>query len=405
MICGYKDAIFYLSCGGFANLWVPLMMKIEFNSSDRATLGVEIELPLVDSAGLGLVNNSSNIIAAIGELSTAVKHELLSSTIEINSRKCDSVAEAETDIFTKLGRVIEVSESLGTRSFLTGTHPFSPWREQVVTDDPRYKRLVEKLQMVARRFNIFGLHIHVGVKGGENCIYIMNRMLTYLPHMLALSANSPFWEGEFTGLKSYRVKVFENLPIGGLPFFLRDWNDYSKLVESYLKTKTIESIRELWWDVRPHPDFGTIEIRICDTPGSIREAMSLAAFAQALVSRLERDYDEGVPFEWPHASVVRENKWRAARYGLDARFLTDDGMSTTEAREAVKATVDWVGDEADSLCGTPYLEDIMRTLERGEGASRQLDIWKNRGELGLLVRDLCDELEAEVEGYRLGAMR
>ena len=162
------------------------------------------------------------------------------------------------------------------------------------------------LQYVARNFNIFGMHVHVGVDGGEKSIYVLNRMIYYLPYLLALSANSPFWEGENTGLRSYRTKIFETLPIAGLPFYFTGWDDYTTLVEDFIATGTIESIRELWWDVRPHPDFGTVEVRICDNPSSLKEVAAITALIQALVKRFSDDFDAGLKYKRPHSWVIRE---------------------------------------------------------------------------------------------------
>ncbi|MEE8575462.1 MAG: YbdK family carboxylate-amine ligase, partial [Thermodesulfobacteriota bacterium] len=221
-------------------------MSIKFNDSKDYTLGVELEMQVVSSESLSLVNRSADILNRAAEdelLSGFVKHELMDSNIEVITKICRDVEDAEADLTRKLRRVMEYASREGLAVSGGGTHPFSLWRDQSITDDERYQRLLKNLQHVARRFSIFGLHVHVGIDGAEKCIYVVNRMLYYLPHLLSLSANSPFWEGVDTGLKSFRTKVFESLPTAGLPFYFKHWDDYCKLVENYLKTGTIETIR------------------------------------------------------------------------------------------------------------------------------------------------------------------
>ena len=279
-------------------------MPVTFKYSDEFTLGIEVEAQLVDKDTLGLIPTSSDIIDGIEGYEESIKHELMMSNLEINTRVCAHLDQAAADLYKKFDLVLSEAANHNTLVSLAGTHPFSTWKEQVITDNERYKRLLNNLQGVARRFNIFGLHVHVGIGDSEKCIYIMNRMLYYLPYFLALSANSPFWEGENTGLRSFRIKIFESLPTAGLPFYFRNFSDYMKVVDNYIVTGTIETIREIWWDIRPHPDFGTLELRICDTPSTIEEILAIAALIQALVARLGDEYERGVPFVRPHSSVI-----------------------------------------------------------------------------------------------------
>jgi len=239
-------------------------VSITFKSSKEYTLGVEVELQLIDKESLALVPKSGQIIAGLENLKTFIKPELMLSNVEVNTSPCSTIEEVQKDLLTKFDLVCREALRHDTTLSLAGTHPFSSWREQDFVPDERYGRLLNKLALVARRFNIFGLHVHVGIDSGEKCISIMNLLLYYLPHLLALSANSPFWNGEDSGLKSYRSKVFEALPTAGIPAYFDGWSDYASLVDMYMSTGTIETIREIWWDVRPHPDFGTLEIRVCD---------------------------------------------------------------------------------------------------------------------------------------------
>ncbi len=372
-------------------------MDIVYNGTEDHTVGVELELQLVDAKTLELVPRASQIIESLDGLAGSVKHELMRSNLEVISKKCYSVAEAQRDLSSKLAPVIKAARGQGVLIAAASTHPFSRWQAQSVTPDPRYNELLDNLQMVARRFNIFGLHVHVGVSSAEKCIYVTNRILYYLPHLLALSSNSPFWEGALTGLQSYRIKVFENLPIGGLPFYFHNFADYSKLVNTYLRTGTIKTIRELWWDVRPHPDFGTIEVRICDIPSTLGEAMIIAAFIQALVKKFGEDFDKGVCFIRPHSAIIRENKWRACRYGLEGEFIVEDGSKTMGAREALLELLGWCAEGAGSLGVEQYLAGLESTLRRGHtGAVRQINIYEEKGGLKALTRELASLLADEI---------
>lgn len=380
-------------------------MTILFNPSEKHTIGIEVEVQLIDKDSLELVSTSTDIINGIEGLDGAVKHELFMSNLEVNTKICSNLNEAEEDLYYKFGLVMEEAAKYNTILGCAGSHPFSSWKKQIFTADERYKRLIDRLQIIARRFNIFGLHVHVGVGGGDKCIYIMNRMLYCLPHLLALSANSPFWESEDTGLRSYRIKIFENLPTAGLPFFFDDWTDYSRLVESYITSGSIETIREIWWDIRPHPDFGTIEIRICDTPPSLQEVLAIAALIQSLVAKFGRDFERGTSYARPHSSVIRQNKWRAARYGTDGEFITEDMTGTVTIKDAVRTLVDSVAREAQDLGSSHYLSGISDILEIGDGASRQLEVARRHGDLKEVVRFLCKNFYSEVSAARKGGAR
>jgi len=363
-------------------------MTVHFRDSKNFTLGVELELQLVDRATLELTQKSTEVLELLKDRGKSFKPELMLSNLEVISRVCPDLVAAEADLKKKVATAMEAAAARGVILCSASTHPFSRWRDQKVTDDPRYRRLLDSLQMVARRFNIFGLHVHVGVAGGDRCIFIMKNLLYYMPHLLAISTNSPFWQGEDSGLKSYRTKVFESLPTAGLPFYFHDWSDYTRLVRNYLETHTIESIRELWWDIRPHPDFGTIEVRICDIPTTIGETISIAALIQAMVARFSADYDAGVAFERPHSAIIRENKWRAARYGLEGEFILEDGSACVPAKKAVEMLLDSVEPHALAFGSSEYLGGIADILDRGTGADRQLEVWKETGDLRAVVEDV-----------------
>lgn len=371
-------------------------MPLTFNQSKEYSLGVELELQLLDKKSLALAPNSSRIIAGLEDLKPFIKPELMLSNVEVNTSPCSTIYAAQEDLLAKLDLLHREALKYDTTLSLAGTHPFSSWKEQAFVPDDRYARLVEKLAVVARRFNIFGLHVHVGIDSGEKCIFVMNSLLYYLPHLLALSANSPFWNGEDTGLKSYRSKVFEALPTAGIPAYFGGWCDYSSLVDMYIATGTIETIREIWWDVRPHPDFGTLEIRVCDVPCSIKQLMSIVAIIQALVARLGRAYDEGAKPDLAPYFILKENKWRAARYGLDASFILPDGSGTIGCKDAVMELYSYVYDEAVKLGSIDQLSGIKDIVKNGNGASRQLDIWKRDCDLKSVVKSLSGDFIDEI---------
>lgn len=372
-------------------------MSIKFKQSRGYTLGIEVEVQLVDQDSLALAQRSAKIIGSLNDYSSSIKHELMMSNIEVNTDICSGVKEAEQDLYEKFNLLLSEAEQHNTLLILAGSHPFSSWKDQKITENDRYKRLLDELQIVARRFNIFGLHVHVGMGGGEKCIYVMNRLLSYLPHLLALSSSSPFWEGEDTGLRSYRAKIFESLPTAGLPFYFKHWKDYTTFVDSYLATGTIETIREIWWDVRPHPDFGTIEVRICDTPQTISEVLAIAALIQALVAKLGNDYDGGHLFDKPHPWIVRENKWRACRFGLDGELIEEDGLHTLKTKEAIRNLLSFVEAESKSLGSYHYLQTIETMMAEGDGATRQLKVWKKNKDLKDVVKYLSETLLSDVK--------
>ncbi|MBE9531241.1 MAG: glutamate--cysteine ligase, partial [Proteobacteria bacterium] len=363
-------------------------MAIVFNPSKGFTLGVELEMQLIDPVTFKLVNSSGKILEATAKdplVAGSVKHELMESNLEVITGICKTTTEVKAELSSKLKRVIEIAGENNILISGGGTHPFSLASDQRITDDVRYARLKNLLQLVARNFSIFGMHVHVGVDGAEKSIYVLNRMIYYLPYILALSANSPFWEGENSGLRSYRTKIFETLPIAGLPFYFKGWDDYTTLAEDFIATGTIESIRELWWDVRPHPDFGTIEVRICDTPSTLKDVLAITAFIQALVKRFSDDFDAGVEYKRPHSWVIRENKWRACRFGLDGEFIAEDGTATVKTRDLLRDIVGGFKREADELGSAEDMQGVFDIIDNGTGAIRQLKSWKEDGDMKRVV--------------------
>ena len=269
------------------------MAPIHFTRNESPTIGVEIELQLVDAKTFDLRSSIEQVLERLPEEARAVvKPELMQSYLEINSGVCRTVREVREDLRQKVVTVEKVTDELGLKLFWAGTHPFSSWREQKVTVDDRYYRLVDLMQDVARRLVTFGLHVHVGVDTGDKAIMICDRMMRYLPLLLSLSSNSPFWEGRCTGLHSNRSKIMEGLPTAGLPQQMRNWSEYVWLINHLVETGFINTIREIWWDIRPHHQFGTVEIRVCDMPANLDQVMAITALVQVPQHRrLAQGYD------------------------------------------------------------------------------------------------------------------
>ena len=356
-------------------------MRIDFTSSERTSLGVEWELELVDLQTRELVGLSDPVLIAMSadaEISETgdgehpkAKHELLQSCVEVITGICDTVAEAKADLAGTVAEVAAVAATLDAGVMCSGTHPITDWSTQQITDDERYHALIERNQWMARQLQIFGVHVHCGIRAPEKAIPIVNALLAYLPHFLALSASSPYWIGSDTGLASYRSKVFEALPTAGLPYQLSGWDAFENYMQLLIESHAIESIREVWWDIRPHPNFGTVELRICDGMPSLDEIGCVAALAQCLVERFDRQLDDGYTLPEPRPWLVRENKWRAARYGLEAEIVVDNSGRLQPVTTALTDLVDDLLPIARRLECAEELESIPRLIERGASYQRQ----------------------------------
>ena len=323
-------------------------MKITFNGSPNPTLGVELELQVLDPETKNLVSGAPRIIDRAQD-DAHVKPELIQSTVELNTNVCPNVAAVRIELSERIRQLLATCDELGYEIASVGTHPFAEWPEQEVTPKNRYRRLVDRCQWPARRLMIFGLHVHVGVQSGEKAIAVFNSLTTYLPHLLALSASSPFFNGVDTGLASCRVKVFESLPTAGLPYRLLNWAEFQRLMITLVNAKAIESIREVWWDVRPHPDFGTVEVRICDGLPTLDEVIAMTAMIQALVVWLGDQYDEGTYLPLQRYWIVRENKWRAARWAVDAEIIVDEDGGLERLSDLIEKLLGLLGPVARRL--------------------------------------------------------
>jgi carboxylate-amine ligase len=361
--------------------------KILFHPNDRPTLGVELEFALVDVQTMALTSACPAILERLaGELSQSVKPELMQCYLEINSGVGETVEDVRSDLRNKIEAVEKIADDLGAALYWSGSHPFSLWRDQQPTQNERYARLLDSLQDVGRQLVTFGLHVHVGVDSGDKAVMICDRIMRYLPLFIALSCNSPWWEGRVTGLESHRSKIMEALPTAGLPPLMRNWSEYAWLLNHLEETGFINSIRDIWWFVRPHHNFGTVEVRVCDMPGCLDDAIALAALAQCLVSALSEEIDEGTYQHDSHPMLVRQNMWRAERFGLDAMLIDSQTLQPRSAREMLLELIDRLSDTAVAIGAQKGLERARSFAEGETWARRQLAALEETGAAHEAVR-------------------
>ena len=371
-------------------------MAISWNPSRGATIGVEWELQLVDTSTRMLRQDARDVLAALPGLTEErehpkIRHELMESTVEVVTGVCSTVSEAKDDLSATISQLERITGRRGTMLACAGTHPVSDWRDAKMAPIQRYAELVEQMQWLVRRIQTFGVHVHVGIRDGSKAIPIVNALAGYLPHFLALTASSPYWNGQDTGLASSRAIVFGGLPTSGPPQPLTDWTEFEEYMDTLLRAGTIRSIKEVWWDIRPHPDFGTVEIRMFDGVPTLREIGMTAALSQSLVQLMDTQLDRGYKLPTPPAWVVRDNKWRATRYGLDAIVITDDSGSTAPLRDELYELTRELQPVADRLGCGPELGVVSEVLDSGASYERQRAIVASGGGLGDVVDALVTE--------------
>jgi len=373
-------------------------MEIPFGTSRRSNIGLEWELACVDHTSGELTPAAPRILAALNptddEGFPQVTAELLTNTVEVVSGPHDRVRDAVGDLRTMVARVREVADPLGVDLMCSGTHPFSQWFQQQVTPGKeRYATLIDRTRWWGRQMMIWGVHMHVGVEDREKVLPIINGLLTYYPHFQALSASSPYWVGEETGYASNRAMMFQQLPTAGLPPQLGAWANYEEVVADLTHIGVIDDHSELRWDVRPSPKWGTIEIRFCDGLSNFREVGALAALAQCLVEEMSLQLDEGHEIPTMQPWFVRENKWRAARYGLDAIIITDSAGNEALVRDELAVMLERLRPIAERLGCADELADIQSIMDDGASYQRQLAVAASTGgSLKAVVASLVAEL-------------
>jgi len=370
---------------------------IPWTPSPGPTLGIEWELQLIDRRSRMLRQDAREVLAALPGRSESgehpkAKYELMQSAVEVVTGICSTVAEAKGDLAATISQLQRITGERGTMLACAGTHPVSDWRDAKMAPIQRYAELLENLQWLARRIQTFGVHVHVGIRDRSRAMPIVNALAGYLPHFLALTASSPFWSGHDTGLASSRSVVFGGLPTSGPPpQLLSDWSDFENYMDTLLRAGTIRSIKEVWWDIRPHPDFGTVEVRMFDGLPTLREVGMVAALSQSLIHLLDTQLDRGYRLPCPAAWVVRDNKWRATRYGLDAMVITDDFGSTAPLRDQLYELVRELEPVAERLGCAAELAVAFEVLDQGASYERQRALVASGSEL----TDVVDALAAE----------
>lgn len=360
------------------------------------TIGIEEEYQTVDPETRDLRSHIDTEIISKGKmvLKEAVKAEMHQSVVEVGTGVCHSIKDGAQQLKALRREIVNLAKQNGLRLAAAGTHPFADWRKQDIYPDERYYTIVQDLKMVARANLIFGLHVHVGIEDREVQIQLMNAARYFLPHILALSTNSPFWLGMDTGLKSYRGKVFDKFPRTNIPDYFPSWGEYDSFVNLLVKTNCIDNAKKIWWDIRPHPNFPTLEFRICDVPMRADETMAIAALIQATIAKLYKLYAANQGFRLYRRALIMENKWRASRYGIEGKIIDFGKQIEVPVRDLIYEYLDFIDDVVDELGSRQEINYIHRILEHGTGADRQLRIFQETGDLTKVVDYIIYETEA-----------
>jgi len=372
-------------------------MAIEWNPSRGATLGIEWEMQLIDSDSRMLRQEATKLLADLAVDGDPGDHprlhlELMQSNLEVVTGICSTVSEAKEDLARTITDLQRAAANHGILLACAGSHPVSDWRDATMAPIQRYTELVEQMQWLARRIQTFGVHVHVGIQDVRKAIPIVNALATYLPHFLAITASSPFWCGYDTGLASSRSVTFGALPTAGPPSRLTNWQQFEDYMDTLVRSGAIRSIKEVWWDIRPHPDFGTVEIRMFDGVPTLREVGMVAALSQCLVQLFDTQLDRGYTLPSPSDWVVKDNKWRAARYGLDAIVITDESGATAPLRDELYELLRELEPVALRLGCLEELSVAFEVLERGASYERQRAVYARTGDLVSVVDALVTEL-------------
>src|SRR5271155_3708988 len=365
--------------------------------SHRFTIGVEEEFQIVDPASGELRSHVSELMEASSPgLGEQVKREMHQSIIEIGTKICADVHELDADMRRTRGELVRAAESRGLQVAAAGTHPFSSWIDQVISPGERYQNIVEEMGQLARSLLIFGMHIHIAMPDKQTTIDMMNMVRYFLPHLLALSTSSPFWMGRNTGLKSFRTTVFRRFPRTGIPEQFESWSAYENFVNLLMKLNCIDNGKKIWWDVRPHPVFGTLEFRMFDVTTKVEEAVSIAALTQAIIVKLHRLYERNQSYRLYRRALIEENKWRAARYGIEGKLIDFGKEAEVPMRELALELLEFVDDVVDDLGSRSAVEYIHTILKDGTSAERQLRVFQQTGDLKAVVRHLVNETRGGV---------
>jgi len=362
------------------------------------TLGVEEEYMVIDPVTRELCSHDQKIVEAAQKIyQDKVKAEMHQAVVEVGTGICRNTDEARREITDLRRTVAQLAGEQGLLIGASGTHPFSHWEKQLMTEHPRYNEIVNELQEAARSNLIFGLHVHVGFQSRELAIHIANQVRYFLPHVFALSTNSPFWEGRNTGYKSFRTKVFDKFPRTGIPDVFNSIEDYDNYIKLLIKTRSIDNAKKIWWDIRVHPFYETIEFRICDCPMLVDETMAFVALFQALCAKLYKLRLQNMNYITYSRALINENKWRAARYGIDGKLIDFGKEIEVNCRNLILELLDFIDDVVDELGCRSEINYVHQILENGTGADRQLEVYRNSGSFESVVDFITEQTLAGIK--------
>jgi carboxylate-amine ligase len=348
----------------------------------KFTLGVEEEFQVLDSNTYQLRSQMSKIICD-GKvlLQERIKEEMHQSMVEMGTNICENIHQVRDEVSYLRQQVIKLADDEGLKVAAAGTHPFSLWDQQLITPNPRYKAIIDEMADVARGNLIFGMHVHVGIPSREEGLEILNTVRYFLPHLYALSTNSPFWEGRNTGFKSYRSKVFDKFPRTGIPPYFASVGEYDKFVDILVKTNCLDNSKKIWWDIRLHPNYPTIEFRICDVVMTVDEVTCIAALMQCLVAKLYKMNRKNQTFKNYRRLLLNENKWRAARWGIESKLIDFGKEKEVPFAKLMNELLEFIDDVVDELDCRTEVNFVYQMLEAGSGADRQLKVFNETGDL------------------------
>jgi carboxylate-amine ligase len=370
------------------------------------TLGIEEEFAIIDPETRELRSHIQEILEG-GKvtLKEQIKPEMHQSVVELGTEICQSVVDARAHVIELRSSLAELAGRSGLKIASAGTHPFSHWRDQLITQGERYQEIVKDMQQLARANLIFGLHVHVGIPDRQSAIHVMNQARYFLPHIYALSANSPFWVGQDTGLKGYRLKVFERFPRTGIPDAFESLSEYEDYCKLLVKTGCVDNAKKIWWDIRLHPFFDTLEVRVCDAQTRVDDTLAIAALIQAIIAKLFKLLWRNTTFRIYRRRLLDENRWRAARYGIDGKLIDFGRESEVEERSLLNELLEFIASEADELGTHREMAHIEQIMREGTGADRQLAVWKHTQDMKAVVDHIVAETYEGLNMSRQAATR
>src|SRR4051795_2634616 len=358
----------------------------------RFTLGIEEEFAIIDPETRELRSHIQEILEG-GKitLKEQVKPEMHQSVVELGTEICQSTKDARAHVIELRSKLAELAGRSGLKIASAGTHPFSNWHDQLITEGDRYKQIVKDMQRLARANLTFGLHVHVGIPNRETAIHVMNQARYFLPHIYALSVNSPFWVGQDTGLKGYRLKVFERFPRTGIPDAFESLSEYEDYCKLLVRTGCIDNPKKIWWDIRLHPFFDTLEVRVCDAQSRVDDTLAIAALIQAIVAKLYKLLRQNTTFRVYRRRLLDENRWRASRYGIEGKLIDFGRETEVETRSLIDELLEFVSTEVEELDSKREMAHIERIMREGTGADRQLEVFQRTNDMKAVVDQIVSE--------------